>query len=146
MRAINVYKYVSLFFPIMSYLTHPILVSVALLHAATRVLNETYVTDGTCVRARVTSECRPCSSRSSESRLPAWRSPSIFSTRRLILCMLQIDRDFLSLSLCLGLTSDRKSGQYQYPWRLRVRWSPMQCCGCIETEERIKEEERNTEF
>lgn len=44
---------------IMSCLTHPILdglVCGVLLHAATRVhLNETYVTDGTCVRARVTS-------------------------------------------------------------------------------------------
>lgn len=67
-----------------------------------------------------------------------------FSQRRLILCMLQIDRDFLSLFRCRGLTSDRKSGQYQYPWRLRVRSSPMQCCGCIETEERTKEAGKKT--
>ena len=32
-----------------------------------------------------------------------------------------------------GLTSNRKNGQYQYPWRLSVHWSPMQCCCCIET-------------
>lgn len=40
----------------------------------------------------------------------------------------------LVLMLAAAAAVVERNRQYQYPWRLRVPWSPMQCCCCIETE------------
>lgn len=97
----------------MSCLTHPILdglVCGALLHAATRVhLNETYVTDGTCVRACASDICPvycPVVWKALRGVCTFW-SPSTFLPRRPIVLHVA-DWKRVSQPLCL-------------PW-FDVRW------------------------